>query len=87
MVRSPGPRRAAWRISAPSATASSSASSSRPGRQKRSAPMATAANTVVEIARWMPTGSPVAIATAAIAPPSTAPIDQIAWKELMIERP
>ena len=62
-------------------------SSSVPGRQKANAVSATAANTAVEMPRCTASGSCSAMAAAAMPPPSTAPIDQMAWKELMIDRP
>lgn len=86
MVRVVAPMRTVVRISSTSAIASSSSSSSLPGRQNRRAISDTVENSTPEMARCAPRESPSAIAPADMAPPSTAPIDHTAWKELMMER-
>ncbi len=62
-------------------------SPSRPGSAWRCARKATTVNSAAEMARWMPSGRSSAMAAAAISPPATAPMDQNAWNELMIDLP
>ena len=71
----------------PAVPVASSTSPSRPGSRKRSATIAKIAKIVVEMPRCTPSGSPIAMAPAAMDPPSTAPMDHTAWKPLMIDRP